>query len=190
MGSSTFRILGVDPAYVSLGLAVVEFTGNASPSVIHSATVRAGYKGSIVPYAASVMPKLDGLMVRYGPFLGIASETPPIIMAKPQVSACIYGAMGVVYAWGFLNRLLVREVHPVTLKHRAGELSGIKYKSGATRAKRKAPIKAAVETALGKGACADMTDHEIDAIMAALCAFGFNLWNTPDPMDKQLADLQ
>lgn len=155
------RVLGVDPGYCHLGLAVVEFSETgAAPTVLWSQDVYVGETTSPERYSQTIVPYLNNIHAEWG-FQAVGTETPPFIQQQIQTTALIHRVFGNIECWAFERELPVRYVSPVSIKSQARRLLGLTD----VKENSKAMIRAAVEQILGGKA--RRTSHENDAVFAA-----------------------
>jgi hypothetical protein len=156
-------ILGLDPAYRTLGISLVNTSTN---EVLISKTVNCGAQ----PYAfAKVLARELPDFLDFGSIECLALERPPFGVARggvrPKSAALIWCVMGSIFHWAHENNIPVRRpVEAKALKTFAAKVVGKRYKPGGTRTERKALVKEAVEKLTGSPR---PTDHEDDATLAA-----------------------
>lgn len=160
------RVLGADPGFRHLGLAVVEFSETgAAPVVLWSQDVYVGDADHPERYAPMLVPYLENVYGEWS-FTAVAAETPPMIQKNLKTSCMLQRTFGVVDGWAAARGIPVQYRSPVNLKAAARRLLGI------TDAKEnsKGMMRAACEHILGGKAL--RTSHENDALFAAWAVHG------------------
>lgn len=155
------RVLGIDPGYKNLGLAVVELSETgAAPTVLWSQDVYVGETATPEHYSQTLVPYLNNVYSQWE-FTAIGTETPPFIQQQIQTTALIHRVFGNIECWAYERGLPVRYIFPTTIKTKARNLLGIKD----VKENSKGLIRTAVEHILGGKA--RRTSHENDAVFAA-----------------------
>lgn len=160
------RVLGADPGFKNLGLAVVEFSETgAAPVVLWSQDVYVGDADHPERYAPMLVPYLENVYGEWS-FTAVAAETPPMIQKNLKTSCMLQRTFGVVDGWAACRGIPVQYRSPVALKAAARRVLGI------TDAKEssKGMMRAACEQILGGKA--RRTSHENDAFFAAWVCYG------------------
>lgn len=160
------RVLGIDPGYKNLGLAVVEFSETgAAPTVLWSQAAYVGETASPEHYSRTIIPYLNNIYTDWA-FTAVGAETPPFIREDVQTTALIHRVFGNIECWAFERGLPVRYVSPRSIKAKARRLLGITD----VEENSKGLIRTAVEQIVhGK---AQRTSHENDAVFAAWACWG------------------
>jgi|TARA_R100001530_G_scaffold134221_2_gene108685 Holliday junction resolvasome RuvABC endonuclease subunit len=164
-------ILGVDPGYANLGLAVVDVAqGKGEGSLrrlLFSKSISVGSASSPMRFADRLHPELDKIWATYGPFKGVGAESPTLIMRRVRTTALIWHVTGIVTAWAKDKNIPFKHLHPISLKRVAMRCLDIPLSSKKYPKKRE--IKELVATWIGEG---NRTSHENDAILAAVACYG------------------
>mgnify|MGYP003145702932 CR=1 FL=1 len=167
-------ILGIDPAYRTLGLALVDTDAG---EVLASKTINCGTN----PYAfTKVLARELEVFDAFAPDIQkVVCEALPMggrkkrmwVGPRPPASHRIWLAMGAVFYWASSRGLSIAPpVSVMTIKAFAASVTGKRYKAGGTRTQRKALVREAVGLLLGAEPKDSVTDHEDDAILAAYVA--------------------
>jgi len=127
-----------------------------------------GTKAAPLLFADRLLPVLEEIWDKYGPFDAVAAETPTLLMRQVRHTALIWHVMGIITSWASVKGLPFRHLHPVALKRAALRCDG---KTLDTRDyPKKSAIKLLINTLLGSSG---RTSHENDAILAVLACYGF-----------------
>ena len=158
-------LLGIDPGYSNLGLAIIKKT-KAGPRVVKSWCVTIGKRGDTRGFLKRTQSIIDE--VCEFSFVGWATEAPPTVPNRVTANLLWYST-GLIWAGIFRHKgLLPHQVAPARIKAHTARILGIKA------TKHWSPGKQLVgqATALLTDAPSDgRTNHENDAIMAAIAAF-------------------
>jgi Holliday junction resolvasome RuvABC endonuclease subunit len=166
-------ILGIDPGYANFGIAVVDIAvgkgEGALRRVLFTKSLSVGSKSSPMKFASKLHPELDKIYATYGPFKGVAAESPTLIMNQVRTTALIWHAMGIVTGWACDKGIPFRHLSPISLKRVAMRCLDIPLSS--RKYPKKTQIKKLVESWVGEG---KRTSHENDAILAAVSCYGLS----------------
>lgn len=161
-------ILAIDPAYKTLGLALVDTDAG---EVKLTKTVNCG--GS--PFAfAKVLERELPPFLEFGDIAYIVAESPPIGMVRgqgvrPKSAAYIWCVMGGLSFWARGNKIPWRpSITPMALKQFAARTVGRKYRPSTSRKERKAIVGDAVHALCTVPESS--SDHEEDAILVAFAS--------------------
>jgi len=162
-------ILGVDPGYRNLGLAVVRLSeGGIRAEVLWSDSFSVGSAEHGMAFHKVLVPKLEELALRYN-FAGVAMETPPFIQRQIKTSALLWAVGAIIWTWGHLRGLTLRHCSPIAIKRAVCRALGLPWN------RKFIPKKAQVKetichcTLTGQGL---RTSHENDAALAAILLYG------------------
>jgi len=165
-------ILGIDPGYSNLGVAVVDL-GGPTPQVLWSDCIHVGAHSSRPEgWAARLIPKLDDLAERFAPQV-VATETPPFITPTRKMSMEAVGRLvktsallsrvsGMIQGWAHSRGLDYGEIAPVALKRHVAKRLGIRWNRKFMP--KKSEVGLCVKEVFG---ASPKTDHEQDAVMIA-----------------------
>tara|TARA_R100000458_G_C8223531_1_gene207199 strand:- start:440 stop:991 length:552 start_codon:yes stop_codon:yes gene_type:complete len=158
-------LLGVDPGYSNLGLAIVQVTKDG-PRVVYTTCVTLGKRGDTKGFVKKTQQVIDNICSY--PFVAWATEAPPTVPNRVTANLLWYST-GLIWAGVFRHKeLLPHLVAPSRIKAHTARILGIKA------SKHWSPGKELVgqATALLTDQESDKrTNHENDAIMAAISAF-------------------
>lgn len=156
------RVLGVDPGYRHLGLAVIE---TEPLTLSYSQTVVVGTSDAPQSYTHTLVPYLNNIQAEFH-FEAIGTETPPFIEGQIQTTAMLHRVFAIIETWAFMQapKIEIRYRAPMALKAAARRLLGIADpKENGKAMMRRALIQ--IVGASGK------TDHENDAALAAIASY-------------------
>lgn len=159
------RVLGVDPGYRNLGLAILEIEGS-EVRLIHSRCMAVGRVTAPLAFTKFLWPALNELDQEFGPIDGIASETPPFIMGQIKTTAFLWAVSSIIVAWSHAKGLAFRHASPLSLKRAVCKILGVEWDRKYIPKKR--DVKQAVKKLLAESGG---TSHEDDAILAGLLMF-------------------
>jgi len=158
-------LLGVDPGYSNLGLAIIKVT-KKGPRVVHTKCVTLGKRGDTKGFVKKTQKVIDDIC-EYD-FVGWATEAPPTVPNRITANLLWYST-GLIWAGVYRSKALLPQlVAPSRIKAHTARILGIKA------SKHWSPGKELVgqATALLTEQDSDKrTNHENDAIMAAIAAF-------------------
>ncbi len=167
------RVLGVDPGYRNLGLAIVDIADDQqSAEVIYSKSMSVGKSTAPMAFTKFLWPELERLNADYGPIEAIASETPPFIMGQIKTTAFLWAVSSIIVAWAHNRQLAFRHASPLSLKKAVCRALGRPWNR--KYIPKKSEVKLAVQ---GITACKSGTSHEHDAALAALVMFSETIPN-------------
>jgi len=163
-------ILGIDPGYRSLGLALVN---TEKCAIVCAKTVDCG-KQPLAQHKI-LSRALDELLNDYPDVKLVATERPPFGFAGSrsggQTACLMWWVLGGVGSWAAQRRIPMRDITPKALKVFAEEIIGKKYLDWPQKGKHKtrSEKKWGMAEAVKKltGANEHSSDHEADAILAA-----------------------
>lgn len=158
-------VLGVDPGYRNLGLAVVEIKGN-SARVLYSKNMAVGKATAPLAFTKFLWPELEKINATYGQIEGVASETPPFIMGQIRTTAFLWAVSSIIVAWSHVINVPFRHASPISLKKAVCRASRKPWDRKYIPTK--SEVKRLIAKLLGES-CA--TSHENDAVLAALVMF-------------------
>lgn len=158
-------ILGIDPGYTNLGLAVIDST---TKEILWSETVTAGVAARPDLFGERLWPKLESIG-RAFELDGVATETPPYLTPGRgkgrskailvKTSALLARVSGIIQAWAASRDLDYMEIAPLTLK---------RYCKRLIDCDEKAPSKKQIREALvGIYGSHTRTNHTDDAALIA-----------------------
>jgi len=157
-------ILGVDPGYRNLGLAILDISG-PRPSILWSKNKSIGSPSAGMEFVRFLWPLLDELHTEYG-IEAIATETPPFIAGRPKVSALLWAISSIIASWGHAKGIPLRHAQPLTLKRACSRILGREYDR--KNIPKKKDIREAVKKLLG---ARGRTSHEDDAILSIITLY-------------------
>jgi len=158
------HILGVDPGYRNLGLAVIDVSG-PRPTLVWSARKSIGSPDSGLAFVRFLWPILEELHTVYD-IQGVATETPPFIMTRVKISSLLWSITTIIATWAFVRGIPLRHIMPLNLKRACCRALGRKYDRKAIPKKKE--VRAAVSSILGSHG---KTSHEDDAALAAILLY-------------------
>lgn len=157
-------VLGLDPGFRNLGMAVVSVSGE-SAEVTWSTNLHVGDGDGPQHYSKTLVPYLNRIYDEFR-FEAVGAETPPFIQQQIKTTALLHRVFGNIECWAYERDLPVRYIMPTGIKARARALTG----ETNPKENSKALIRAAVERLVhGK---ARRTNHENDAVFAAWACWG------------------
>ena len=162
-------ILGVDPGYRKLGLAVVD---SDTKEVLHTRTVDCGQIFYKMHYA--VLRALADIAESYGIPDLVATEKVPNGFAGRSSggrTACtMHWVAGGIGYWAAQHGIPVRDITPKGLKSYAAKVTGTPLREWEGPTGSRAKLKSGISEAVGilTGSKAHKTDHEADAVLVAL----------------------
>jgi Holliday junction resolvasome RuvABC endonuclease subunit len=160
-------VLGVDPGYRNLGLALLKLDPEGSDAeVIFSQNMSVGSATAPLAFAKFLWPELERLHRKYGPIAGIASETPPFIMGQIKTTAFLWSVSSIIVAWAYANAIPFRHASPISLKRAVCRAEGKPWDRKFIP--KKSEVRCVIEQLAG---AARKTSHENDAALAALLMF-------------------
>ena len=153
-------VLGMDPGYRNLGLAVLDFKAAQKPELVWSDCLCAGSDKSPLRFPQHVWPTLQEIDLHYN-IQAVFTETPPYLSVV-KTSALVWSAATVVGAWAASKDLPYEGCSPIELKKTVAHVLGVKWN------RKFMPTKGEVGAAAHKiyGAKA-RTSHENDAALVA-----------------------
>ena len=158
-------LLGIDPGYSNLGLAIIKYTKDG-PRVVETWCVTIGKRGDTPGFLKKTQAIIDEICAY--PFVGWATESPPTVPNRVTANLLWYST-GLIWAGIYRHKgMLPQQVAPARIKSHTARILGIKA------TKHWSPGKELVgqATALLTEEPSDgRTNHENDAIMAAIAAF-------------------
>ena len=107
-------ILGVDPGYRNLGLAVMRVS-DYSAEIVRTSTMSVGSASRGMDFAKILWPHLDNLHSTYG-IEGVASETAPFIQRQIKTTALLWAVSSIISAWAVHRDIPFKHAAPITLK--------------------------------------------------------------------------
>jgi len=167
-------VLGVDPGYQNLGIALVD---TSKRSVLASTTVACG--GNPWTQHKILSRELPLFLEDYPKPDLIATETPPFGFSgrgSGGKTACLmWHVIGGLSMWAAQQGIQVKDITPTGLKAYAGEVIGMGYNAWPQRGKTKtrSEIKWGISEAVKKlldgrrKSSAANSDHEADAVLIA-----------------------
>lgn len=123
-------ILGVDPGYTNLGLAIID---SENMEIVHAETITVGVEARPDLFAQRLWPRLERLADIY-PIQAVATETPPYLTpggrrgggrskaTLVKTSALLARVSGIIQAWAEFRGASYKEIPPVTLKRHCAKL--------------------------------------------------------------------
>ena len=160
-------VLGVDPGYRNLGLAILRVSEDGgSAEVLYSKNMSVGKATAPLAFTKFLWPELERLDAEHGPIQAIASETPPFIMVQIKTTAFLWAVSSIIVAWSHHKALAFRHASPISLKRAVCRAAGKPWDK--KYIPKKSEVKQVVERITG-AACP--TSHENDAALAALTMF-------------------
>lgn len=175
--TGTLRVLGIDPGFSKLGVAIVDaLEGNYAgviQRVLYADTCFLGKTESYRLFKKKLLPMLEDLWDEYGPFDLMCSEEPTEIKGNPVVSSYLWYVYGMIQSWAHMKGLTgdaSRSLTPTQLKQRARHL--MREVSG-KRPEKTNPSKAEIHELLHQlGLTPSRSDHENDAVLAIIANVG------------------
>jgi len=166
-------VLGVDPGYRNLGLALVRVANDGKAAeVIYSKNMSVGKATAPMAFTRFLWPELERLNAEYGPIDAVASETPPFIMGQIKTTAFLWAVSSIIVAWAHAREIPFRHAAPISLKKAVCRATGEVWNSKFIP--RKSAVKAVVKS-ITASSC--VTSHESDAALAALLMFSDTIPN-------------
>lgn len=160
-------VLGVDPGYRNLGLALVRMSADGKAAkVIHSQNMSVGKATAPMTFTKFLWPELERLNAVYGPIEAVASETPPFIMGQIKTTAFLWAVSSIIVAWAHSHNIPFRHAAPLSLKKAVCRAVGKEWNRKFIP--KKSEVKAVVKQ-ITASSC--HTSHESDAVLAALLMF-------------------
>lgn len=160
------RILGVDPGYRNLGLALLDINEEQRiVTPLWSGSLSVGTADNGLNYVKFLWPKLNEIYAEHG-CDGVASETPPFIMRQIKTTAMLWSVSSVISCWAYTSGLSFRHAAPMTLKRAVSRALGRKFER--KKVPKKSDVKTAVEQYMGTSF---KTSHENDAALAAILLY-------------------
>lgn len=153
-------ILCVDPGIANLGLAVVKTRTRGSPQILWSETIRVGTMAQPQSFGERLWPKLEGIRKAYPELGAVATEAPPVQLAKRRGSgrrskvnlsktvSCLARVSGIIQGWAVCHGLEYAEITPLQLKRFCAKVLGQAYSQADIPDK--AAIAEAVERTFGE----------------------------------------
>ena len=160
-------VLGVDPGYRNLGLAVVRISPDGQTAeVLHSKSMSVGKATAPMAFTKFLWPELVRLDTDYGPIDAVASETPPFIMGQIKTTAFLWAVSSIIVARSHAQDIPFRHASPISLKKAVCRALQKPWDRKFIPKKRevKETIKLLLDTKL-------ITSHENAAALAALIMF-------------------
>ena len=158
-------LLGIDPGYSNLGLAIIKVT-DEGPRVVKTWCVTIGKRGDTKGFLKTTQRIIDEVC-NYE-FVGWATEAPPTVPNRVTANLLWYST-GLIWASIFRHKgLLPKLVAPARIKAHTARILGIKA------SKHWSPGKELVGQAtalLTEEPSDSRTNHENDAVMSAIAAF-------------------
>lgn len=158
-------LLGIDPGYSNLGLAVIQVTNNG-PRVVHTTCVTIGKRGNPRGFLGPTQRHMNEIL-KYN-FIAWATEAPPTVPNRVTANL-LWFSTGLIWSQIYkkvgINPAIVA---PARIKTHTARVLGIKS------SKHWSPGKELVGQAvsiLTEEPADQRTNHENDAIMAAIAAF-------------------
>jgi Holliday junction resolvasome RuvABC endonuclease subunit len=162
-------ILGIDPGYTNLGLAVIDTDG---PRLVWTDCVTVGVHSRPDLWAKKLWPILESLGQQFA-IEGVATETPPYLTPQGstrksqkahlvKTSALLARVSGIIQGWAESRNLPYQEIPPVTLKRTAAALLEVPWDRHFMP--KKSEIALCVSGIFGERA---RTSHENDAALIA-----------------------
>ena len=158
-------VLGVDPGYVHLGLAVLAISARGRVDCVWSESFTVGNSSNGMSFVKYLWPKLELLNKKY-PFMGIGMETPPYIAGRPKVSALLWAVSSIIASWAYVEGVPLRHTSPISLKRATSRILGERFEQ--RNMAKKSKVMKAVAQCL---AHPPKRSHENDAILAAMLLF-------------------
>lgn len=160
-------VLGVDPGYRNLGLAIVRVNDDGDEAeVVFSKNMSVGKATAPLAFTKFLWPELESLNKEYGPIDAIASETPPFIMGQIKTTAFLWAVSSIIVAWAHDRKIAFRHASPISLKRAVCRATGRVWDKKFIP--RKSEVKKVVAD-ITASPCS--TSHENDAVLAALVMF-------------------
>ena len=156
-------VLGVDPGYRNLGLAVVQLSGN--PKILWSDSISVGTHEHGMSFSKVLVPKLEQLDIHFG-INSIAMETPPFIQRQIKTSALLWAVGSIIFTWGHMQGKERKHCSPIAIKRGVSKVLGIPWNRKFIPKKNQ--VKEVVQKVFGS---APRTSHENDAVLAALLLY-------------------
>lgn len=171
----TLRVLGIDPGFTNLGLAILDAQEGPSEEVVQTVIftdcVTLGSTDSYRSFPKKLKEVLDSLWDQYGPFDTICAEEPTEIQGNPVVSSYLWFVYGLIRGWAVAKGVDdQRALTPTQLKNRARALM---WDVMNVRPETTNPTKAEIAELLHHlklPRC--RTNHEDDAVLAVISNLG------------------
>lgn len=160
-------ILGIDPGYTNLGLAVID---SENMEIVFGETITVGVEARPDLFAQRLWPRLERIFDIY-PVEAVATETPPYLTpggkrgggrskaTLVKTSALLARVSGIIQAWAEFRGVSYKEIPPVTLKRHCARILKCEERNPS-----KTQIAEAVESLFGKRAG---NNHANDAALIA-----------------------
>ena len=157
-------VLGIDPGYRNLGLAILRVT-DYSAEVVWSSTMSVGSATRGMDFAKILWPHLDNLDTTYG-IEGIASETAPFIQRQIKTTALLWAVTAIISAWAVHKGIPFKHASPMTLKR--ATCRALKIPWSRKFIPKKKDIKLVVKQYCDTSG---RTNHEDDAALSAILLY-------------------
>ncbi len=154
-GVNGIRVLGVDPGYERVGVAIVEQDEKGKETLLYSDCIRTNKDLPHAVRLASIARELEKVISKYSPHM-LAAET-LFFNVNQKTAMLVAEARGVIITAGSLKNIAIHEYSPLQIKIAT---------TGDGRADKKQII--AMIPRLIKLARKDLLDDEYDAIAVAL----------------------
>lgn len=160
-------VLGVDPGYRNLGLALVRISDDGTAAkVTFSKNMSVGKATAPMAFTKFLWPELERLHAEYGPIEAVASETPPFIMGQIKTTAFLWAVSSIIVAWSHAKGIPFRHAAPLSLKKAVCRSVGKPWD------RKYIPKKSEVKSVVKSITASTLpTSHEADAVLAALLMF-------------------
>lgn len=160
-------VLGVDPGYRNLGLAILRVSDDEkSAELLYSKSMSVGKATAPMSFTKFLWPELEKMNAEFGPIQAVASETPPFIMGQIKTTAFLWAVSSIIVAYAHVNKAPFRHASPISLKRAVCRGTGKEWDRKFIP--KKGEVRSLVSTLLGKTGA---TSHENDAALAALLMF-------------------
>ena len=157
------RILGIDPGYRNLGLAIIDIQPSGA-HIVWSENMSVGSASNGLFFVKFLWPKLDELYVKYG-IEGLASETPPFIMKQVKTTALLWAVSTITVCWAYHRGLPFRHASPISIKKAVARALGLPWRQKSMPKKKE--VREAVIQYTGNG----LGSHENDAVLSAILLY-------------------
>jgi len=154
------HVLGVDPGYRNLGLAVTAFHANGDAELVWTDCLCAGNDRRPLDFPRNIWPTLKELEAKFN-IEAVFTEVPPYLSVV-KTSALVWSAATVVGAWAADKGIPYHGVTPVELKKTVAKVLGQRWTNRFQPTK--GEVGAAAHHIYGSKAS---TSHENDAALVA-----------------------
>ena len=157
-------VLGIDPGYRNLGLAVLGVS-DFGEERLRSGTWCVGPADKGVDFAKLLWPRLEKLDLQYN-IEAIATETPPFIQRQIKTTALLWAESSVIAAWAVHRGISVEHASPIAIKRATARALKLPWNRKFIPKKRdiKLVVKQYCDTS-------GRTNHEDDAALAAILLY-------------------